>query len=224
MSVKQYFGYLVNHNGQIYSPKTNKFIKPALDKDGYEKVTLQNSGEKEYWRVHRLVASLFIPNPDNKPEINHIDGNKRNNHFTNLEWVTTRENIIHSWESGLKHKNYNQDQLNEINRQAVKKHYDSISDIEKENRGKIGKSNNAYGKNYLKDKTDKERESIRQKKIAALNANKHNHMDKNGSPIMIDGILYKSINEASKILGFSFKYIKRRILSKDYENFVMIGE
>lgn len=54
-----------------------------------------------YCRVHAHVAELFIPNPDNKPVVNHIDGNKRNSHADNLEWVTYSENTIHAYKLGL---------------------------------------------------------------------------------------------------------------------------
>lgn len=54
--------------------------------------------------IHRLVATTFIPNPNNKPEVNHIDGNKENNNVTNLEWVTKSENGFHAYRIGLNHK------------------------------------------------------------------------------------------------------------------------
>lgn len=62
---------------------------------------LSKNKVKKDLRVHRLVASAFIPNPLNKPEINHIDGNKGNNNVNNLEWATRKENINHSIKTGL---------------------------------------------------------------------------------------------------------------------------
>ena len=70
--------------------------------DGYCRVDLYDGfGNQSIKRVHRLVAEAFIPNPENKPQVNHIDGNKRNNDVTNLEWVTGSENMIHAYRTGL---------------------------------------------------------------------------------------------------------------------------
>lgn len=59
-------------------------------------MVLQKDGRKQFARMHRLVAEAFIPNPENKPEINHKDGNKQHNHVDNLEWVTKSENARHA--------------------------------------------------------------------------------------------------------------------------------
>lgn len=72
----------------------------TFPRTGYCLVTLKNCGAKTIF-IHRLVAEAFIPNPDNKPEINHKDGDKTNNQASNLEWSTRQENIDHSWETGL---------------------------------------------------------------------------------------------------------------------------
>jgi len=71
-----------------------KSIIPA-QMDGYKMIWLITDGKSKKFRVHRLVAEAFIPNPDNKPEVNHIDGNRTNNTVTNLEWVTSKENTDH---------------------------------------------------------------------------------------------------------------------------------
>lgn len=64
---------------------------------GYLTVGLYDGETTKSVGIHRAVALAFIPNPDNKPETNHKDSNKSNNHVSNLEWCTTQENILHSW-------------------------------------------------------------------------------------------------------------------------------
>lgn len=76
-------------------------MKQQIDIDGYFTVVLHLNGVGYFRRVNRLVAQAFIENPDNKPEVNHIDGNKQNNTVENLEWVTTQENITHAWKNEL---------------------------------------------------------------------------------------------------------------------------
>lgn len=76
----------------------------TISKSGYYLVATYFNGRGSIahcFRVHRLVAKEFVSNPDNKPEVNHIDGNKINNHYTNLEWVTPKENTNHAVEIGL---------------------------------------------------------------------------------------------------------------------------
>lgn len=75
---------------------------------GYKLVRLsdQANGNREEARVHRLVAEAFIPNPESKPEVNHIDGNKYNSSLNNLEWVTPKENRTHAWRTGLRNRSH----------------------------------------------------------------------------------------------------------------------
>lgn len=79
-----------------------KIMKPIKRGTGYLVMSLSKNGEREYVLVHRLVAEAFIPNPENKPQVNHLDGNKANNSVFNLEWCTQKENNIHAYAINLK--------------------------------------------------------------------------------------------------------------------------
>ena len=70
-----------------------RILKPLTDKYGYLFVTIYKNGKLKNYKIHRLVAKAFIPNPDGKPEVNHKDENKINNCVDNLEWMTSKENI-----------------------------------------------------------------------------------------------------------------------------------
>ena len=94
--------YQVTSSGRIFSLRNNKFLILSPDSKGYLRVQLFNHGKRTY-KVHRLVAQTFIPNPENKPQVNHIDGNKKNNCVANLEWCTNQENQTHAWKNGLHH-------------------------------------------------------------------------------------------------------------------------
>lgn len=107
--------YMISSHGRIFTlsrkePRGNsvvtiqgRLIPPSFDQDGYYRVTLTSSTVHRFDAfVHRLVAQAFIPNLENKPQVNHIDGNKTNNHISNLEWVTGTENIQHSIDTGLR--------------------------------------------------------------------------------------------------------------------------
>lgn len=78
-----------------------RLIKPFKDKDGYLEVSLWKGNKGKKFKLHRLIGTLFIPNPENKPTINHKFGDKKDNKVSSLEWATRSENISHAYETGL---------------------------------------------------------------------------------------------------------------------------
>ncbi len=114
--------YQISNQGNVRSvdrfdgvhDRKGTIIRHGLKQNGYLQVGLRKHGTRKWFGVHRLVAIHFIKNPDNKPQVNHIDGNKQNNTVENLEWVTEKENQNHAARIGLrdnmpkgeKHANY----------------------------------------------------------------------------------------------------------------------
>lgn len=106
--VSEFPNYSVSNQGRVRHDKRNHIRKIFIDKDGYEIVSLQKNGKPITRRVHKLVALAFVPNPLNKPCVDHIDTNKLNNNADNLRWVTQLENSnnpltrLHKTEAGKK--------------------------------------------------------------------------------------------------------------------------
>lgn len=127
--------YAVTEDGHVYSvlridslgrSQGGKFLTGTPDKNGYLRVSLTTENRRNISRIiHRLVAAAYIANPANKPAVNHKDGNKQNNHVSNLEWVTNKENTHHGWSLGLCHTYdrslpYNRQGIIESNKRRTK--------------------------------------------------------------------------------------------------------
>ena len=95
--------YSISEYGLIRNDKTNKILRIQDNGKGYKKVTLTNNGKPYQCYIHRLVAEYFLENKNkDKLQVNHIDGDKSNNYFKNLEYVSNSENQIHAHKIGLK--------------------------------------------------------------------------------------------------------------------------
>ena len=101
-TIKGFDNYLISDSGEIYNKITNRHKHASPNQNvQYLQISLWKDGIEHHKYVHRLVAETFIPNPENKPEVNHIDGNRQNNNVRNLEWVTSVENKVHAIKTGL---------------------------------------------------------------------------------------------------------------------------
>lgn len=146
VNIPNYDGYQVSNlgrlkslekkiwNGHQYIIRKEKILKGRINTKGYIKYALYQNKKPKNLSIHRLVAEAFIPNPDNLPQINHIDGNKQNNCVDNLEWCTNGENQQHAWINGLQKKkigkeNHNARQIiqSDLNDNVVGE-FDSIMD------------------------------------------------------------------------------------------------
>lgn len=88
--------YYANECGIVINSESGNVLTHSINNSGYAHVALYDGGKYHFKSVHRIVAELFIPNPDNYPVINHIDGNKLNNSIDNLEWCTQLHNVTHA--------------------------------------------------------------------------------------------------------------------------------
>lgn len=100
--------YLVSDDGRIKSKRFNKILTPKKNWDGYLRIQIWKDNKNRFVSWHRIIAETYVPNPENKPFINHKNGNKQDNRAENLEWCTQQENIIHAWKTGLS-KSHNND-------------------------------------------------------------------------------------------------------------------
>lgn len=89
---------IVKTRGGAYRSDPCKILKPEYTYDGYLRIALMREHKKQRFQIHRLVADAFIPNPENKEQVNHINGNKADNRAENLEWCSSSENMRHSFD------------------------------------------------------------------------------------------------------------------------------
>lgn len=97
--------YAISNKGNLINVKNGKKLKTRINTNGYLEVQLSTSGVRKTYRIHRLVAFMFLDNIDEKPYINHKDGDKLNNCVDNLEWCTAKENDNHARKIKLKVQN-----------------------------------------------------------------------------------------------------------------------
>lgn len=117
-NIEGYPNYRVSSDGEIKSNKNNRHgktdeyhaISQRVNKNtGYSQASITDGRKVKTLNIHREVAKAFIPNPENKPEVNHKDGNKQNNSVDNLEWVSHSENIKHGYDNGLMKNNLSEE-------------------------------------------------------------------------------------------------------------------
>jgi hypothetical protein len=102
VQIKGYPDYLIYENGDVFSVRNSKLLKQCLNRGGYKILNLCKPGEKpKSHRVHRLVAEHFLPECIGLRDVNHIDGDKQNNHVSNLEWSNKSLNGLHAYRKGL---------------------------------------------------------------------------------------------------------------------------
>lgn len=126
--------YLISNYGNVYSIRNSKIMKPKKTRDGYLHIGLSKNGKVKNMAIHRLVGMAFIPNPQNKPTINHLNEIKDDNRVDNLEWATYREQNIFGTriERAILHTNWNERTKNmDYNTIASKHDYQHINDKQK---------------------------------------------------------------------------------------------
>lgn len=179
--------YNIYDDGRCFNRNTNKFLVGSVKNTGYRMYNLTINGEKKYYSAHRLVAIHFIPNPDNLPVVNHIDGNKLNNNVTNLEWATQSENRQHAYDNNLqakrqKQQKYEGDLENEVWKQFLDTSY-YISNL--------GRIRNLKNNNLLAGTVDKEgylRCTLRVNNIS--------------KSYLVHKLVYFSFNDTKEIKGY----------------------
>lgn len=126
---KKYDQFLISSTGRMKNVNTGTIYAQSISTSGYctVNVTLGSRKSKKMFKIHKAVAESFVKNPEGKPVVNHIDGNKRNNNIENLEWVTYSENTLHAYKTGLmKHPSGEDNPMAALSQEQadwIRKHY-----------------------------------------------------------------------------------------------------
>jgi hypothetical protein len=120
--------YKVSNLGRIYGEASKRLLNPTVHKTGYCLIPFGKRNERKSFRIHRVVAEAFIPNPYNKKEVNHKDKNKENNAVENLEWNTPMENTMHKLGTGSYWNNW-QGKINQANHSVAKHKMEGFSEL-----------------------------------------------------------------------------------------------
>lgn len=205
--IKGYERYYVSDTGKVVNTETGSELKPYENEKGYMRTELWKNNERTHVFVHRLVADAFIDNPDNLPQVNHKDGNKKNNHVSNLEWCTGEQNIEHAIRTGLieTRRVYAGDKLHVSKADAARSLGVSVRTINSALNGKRiscvidGKPVYYEGEKPRPDRPRKKRINTR---------GWHRSVPTEGKHVFVDGVEYISIKAAARAIGSSVDSIK----------------
>jgi len=197
--------YSIHRDGTITNTKTKTTKQPWLGANGYLHVDLYHENKSSKISIHRLLALHFIPNPDNKRTVNHIDGNKTNNDLSNLEWATDSQNMQHAYDNNL-NRATNKKISNEAMDEILIRFYngETLTAIISDYPFSLP-TLSTYLEDYVifKDELDKfNSEKVRQKLIRAKSA-KHIQFAVIGTNLLdpTDVRTFSSLSEATRTLG-----------------------
>jgi hypothetical protein len=208
--IKQYKeGYWVTNFGRVYSAKSSKWLKLYTRDHKYMCYPEFKVNGETTTRVHRCVAELFVEKSDkSKDQVNHIDGNKSNNHYTNLEWVTQTENQQHAWTTGLHAKTEEHKRKLSVSNQGK-----GSKITEKDVRSIFSKFNSGIGQNELAVEF-----GICRQQISAILSGKYwSHLGlERTREVSAGGSVKTDIPDAEDILRKFRLGIKKKVLQKEY--------
>ncbi len=199
VTIPKYPNYEMSLDLQVRHGKLQKIKKFYTDENGYFRTNLQFDGKRVKPGQHQLVALTFIPNPENKPEVNHIDGNKKNNAISNLEWATQLENKKHAAENELVAHKINKEGVSFIRENFFKLGTKGLA--EKFKVSTLTISSIASGRSR-KNVATPPVEIPSFKRIVDINT----------------GAIYESVHELAKITGISFVKLRRMVSGERYND------